>query len=77
MPARVPAATTSSAVAAKAQAFGAGPNQRSARVRAPSTARTKTGRTRVDSRNQLANGPWVRSMAPTAPRSDVIQNPSP
>ena len=30
----------------------------------------------MDSRCQLANGDWVRSIAPTALRSDVSQKPS-
>ena len=77
MPTTVPASATSSARSATALTVrSTGPNQRIARVSAPSTARTKSGRPRVDSRHQLVNGSWVRSMAPTAPRSDSIQNPS-
>ncbi|MBO1269897.1 hypothetical protein J1902_18365 [Arthrobacter sp. PO-11] len=53
-----------------------GPNQRSAKVSAASTAKTNTGRAAVDSISQLTNGPCVRSMAPTAPRSEIIQKPS-
>ena len=47
-----------------------------ARVRAPSTARTKSGTVSADSRTQVVNGLCVRSIAPTAPRSEATQNPS-
>ena len=76
MPIAVPAATTSNAVRSVLEVRRAGPNRRSANAMAPSTANTKTGRTNVDSRNQLANGSDVRSMAPATPRSATIQKPS-
>ena len=53
-----------------------GPNQRSARVTAARTAKTKTGSSTVDSRHQLVNGSGVRPAAPIASRSDISQNPS-
>jgi hypothetical protein len=77
MPVRVPAATISSA--APAIVFlpdNDGPNQRRVSVSARSTAKTNTGTSRVDSRSQDSNGVWVRSIAPTAPRSETTQKPS-
>jgi hypothetical protein len=73
----VPAAAIKSPVSTTGRAVrSAGPNQRIARVSAPSTAKRYTGTARVDSRSQVVNGSWERWMEPTAPRSATIQNPS-
>src|ERR1051326_8746463 len=76
-PARVPAATTNRVVASTAPRLrGTAPNQRWARASAPSTAKANSGTSNTDPSTQLRNGPLVRSVAPTAPRSATTQNQS-
>ena len=53
-----------------------GPKRRLARARAASTASAYIGVMTADSRSQVAKGSLVRSIAPTAPRNEITQNPS-
>ena len=80
MPTAVPAATMSRAVVTTRRhdriAGLVSPCLRCARVNAHITTTTNTGRMIAVSRSQLRNGPCARSMAPTAPWSEVRMNPS-